>query len=88
MFQMLGVFAEFERAMIRAIGTVSNVASRLRDEAKPGQILIRRPLAAYNVVAAVRAIANCGWSRYAGPYRLSRGTAPHEREYPRRKDSF
>jgi class 3 adenylate cyclase len=60
-----------------AIGTVSNVASRLCDEAKPGQILIsprvltkvenavrvepvgefelkgiRRPLAAYNVVAA------------------------------------
>jgi class 3 adenylate cyclase len=58
-------------------GTVSNVASRLCDEAKPGQILIsprvlmkvenavkvepvgefelkgiRRPLAAYNVVAA------------------------------------
>ena len=60
-----------------AIGTVANVASRLCDEAKPGQILIsprvlmaveeavtvepvgefalkgiRRPLAAYNVVAA------------------------------------
>jgi class 3 adenylate cyclase len=60
-----------------AIGTVSNVASRLCDEAKPGQILIsprvlmkvenavnvepvgefelkgiRRPLAAYNVLAA------------------------------------
>jgi adenylate cyclase len=60
-----------------AIGTVSNVASRLCDEAKPGQILIsprvlmkvesvvkvepvgefelkgiRRPLAAYNVVAS------------------------------------
>jgi adenylate cyclase len=60
-----------------AIGTVCNVASRLCDEAKPGQILIssgvltkvenavkvepvgefelkgiRRPLAAYNVVAA------------------------------------
>jgi class 3 adenylate cyclase len=59
-----------------AIGTVSNVASRLCDEAKPGQILIsprvltkvenavvvepvgefelkgiRRPLAAYNVIA-------------------------------------
>ena len=61
-----------------AIGTVSNVASRLCDEAKPGQNLIsprvltkvehavkvepvgefelkgiRRPLAAYNVLAAV-----------------------------------
>ena len=61
-----------------AIGTVSNVASRLCDEAKPGQILIsprvlmkvenavkvepvgefelkgiRRPLAAYNVLAAL-----------------------------------
>jgi class 3 adenylate cyclase len=60
-----------------AIGTVSNVASRLCDEAKPGQILIsprvlmavkdavtvepigefelkgiRRPIAAYNVLAA------------------------------------
>jgi class 3 adenylate cyclase len=60
-----------------AIGTVSNVASRLCDEAKPGQILIsprvltkvehavrfepvgefelkgiRRPLVAYNVMAA------------------------------------
>jgi hypothetical protein len=45
-------------------------------------------LAASSVWRAVRAIANCGWSRYAGPYRLSRGTAPHEREYPRRKDSF
>jgi adenylate cyclase len=63
-----------------AIGTVSNVASRLCDEAKPGQILIsprvlmavkdavtieavgefelkgiRRPIAAYNVVAALPA---------------------------------
>jgi adenylate cyclase len=62
-----------------AIGTVSNVASRLCDEAKPGQILIsprvlmavedavtvepvgefelkgiRRPIAAYNVLAALR----------------------------------
>jgi adenylate cyclase len=62
-----------------AIGTVSNVASRLCDEAKPGQILIsarvltkveqvvkaeaigefmlkgiRRPLAAYNVLAATQ----------------------------------
>ena len=61
-----------------AIGTVSNVASRLCDEAKPGQILIsprvlmkvesavkvepvgefalkgiRRPPAAYNVLAAI-----------------------------------
>ena len=61
---------------LAAIGIVSNVASRLCDEAKPGQILIRprvltkvesavtvepvgefelkgirRPLAAYNVVA-------------------------------------
>ena len=62
-----------------AIGTVSNVASRLCDEARPGQILIsprvlmavedavtvepvgefelkgiRRPIAAYNVLAALR----------------------------------
>jgi hypothetical protein len=65
------------RIAVSTIGTVSNVASRLCDEAKPGQILIsprvltkvenavkvepvgefalkgiRRPLAAYNVVAA------------------------------------
>ena len=32
------------------------------------------------------AIASCGGGRYTGPYRLRRGTAPHEREYPRRKD--
>src|SRR5262249_31884895 len=71
--------AEDVMALLRdyaAIGTVSNVASRLCDEAKPGQILIsprvlmnvenavkvqpvgefelkglRRPLAAYNVLA-------------------------------------
>ena len=66
------------RLFTAAIETVTNVASRLCDEAKPGQILIsprvlmavedavtvepvgefalkgyRRPLAAYNVVAAV-----------------------------------
>jgi class 3 adenylate cyclase len=71
----LGFEGRFDYA---AIGTVSNVAFRLCDEAKPGQILIsarvltkvedavqvelvgefelkgiRRPLAAYNVVAAV-----------------------------------
>jgi class 3 adenylate cyclase len=70
---IIGFEGRFDYA---AIGTVSNVASRLCDEAKPGQILIgprvltkvenavkvepvgefelkgiRRPLAAYNVVA-------------------------------------
>jgi adenylate cyclase len=70
----IGFEGRFDHA---AIGTVSNVASRLCDEAKPGQILIsprvltkvenavkvepvgefelkgiRRPLAAYNVIAA------------------------------------
>jgi len=74
---LLELFAAQEgRFDYAAIGTVSNVASRLCDEAKPGQILIsprvltkvenavevepvgefelkgiRRPLAAYNVVA-------------------------------------
>ena len=72
----LGTFGFEGRFDYAAIGTVSNVASRLCDEAKPGQILIsarvltkvedavkvepvgefelkgiRRPLAAYNVVA-------------------------------------
>ena len=71
----IGFEGKFDYA---AIGTVSNVASRLCDEAKPGQILIsprvlmavedavtvepvgefalkgiRRPIAAYNVVAAL-----------------------------------
>ena len=76
-FATLGTIGFEGRFDYAAIGTVSNVASRLCDEAKPGQILIsprvltkvenavtvepvgefelkgiRRPLAAYNVVAA------------------------------------
>ena len=77
-FATLGTIGFEGRFDYAAIGTISNVASRLCDEAKPGQILIsprvltkvenavkiepvgefalkgiRRPLAAYNVVAAV-----------------------------------
>jgi class 3 adenylate cyclase len=77
-FATLGTIGFEGRFDYAAIGTVSNVASRLCDEARPGQILIsprvltkvenavqvepvgefelkgiRRPLAAYNVVAAV-----------------------------------
>ena len=77
-FAMLGSIGFEGRFDYAAIGTVSNVASRLCDEAKPGQILIsprvlmkvenavkvepvgefelkgiRRPLAAYNVIAAI-----------------------------------
>jgi GAF domain-containing protein len=76
-FATLGTIGYEGRFDYAAIGTVSNVASRLCDEAKPGQILIsprvltkvenavkvepvgefelkgiRRPLAAYNVMAA------------------------------------
>jgi class 3 adenylate cyclase len=76
-YATLGTIGFEGRFDYAAIGTVSNVASRLCDEAKPGQILIsprvlvavedtvkvepvgefelkgiRRPLAAYNVVAA------------------------------------
>ena len=76
-FATLGTIGFEGRFDYAAIGTVSNVASRLCDEAKPGQILIssrvlmkvenavkvepvgefalkgiRRPMAAYNVVAA------------------------------------
>ena len=76
-FATLGTIGYEGRFDYAAIGTVSNVASRLCDAAKPGQILIsprvltkvenvvkvepvgefelkgiRRPLAAYNVVAA------------------------------------
>src|SRR4029078_2622829 len=79
-FATLGTIGFEGRFDYAAIGTVSNVASRLCDEAKPGQILIstrvltkvesavqvepvgefelkgiRRPLTAYNVVAAVSA---------------------------------
>ena len=79
-FATLGTIGFEGRFDYAAIGTVSNVASRLCDEAKPGQILIsprvlmkveeavkvepageftlkgiRRPLAAYNVLAADRA---------------------------------
>ena len=79
-FATLGTIGFEGRFDYAAIGTVSNVASRLCDEAKPGQILIsprvlmkvenavkvepvgefelkgiRRPLAAYNVVAAASA---------------------------------
>ena len=81
-FATLGTIGFEGRFDYAAIGTVSNVASRLCDEAKPGQILIsprvlmkvenavkvepvgefelkgiRRPLAAYNVVAAASAQA-------------------------------
>jgi adenylate cyclase len=77
-FATLGTIGFEGRFDYAAIGTVSNVASRLCDEAKPGQILIsprvltkvenavrvepvgefvlkgiRRPLAGYNVLAAV-----------------------------------
>ena len=77
-FATLGTIGFEGRFDYAAIGTVSNVASRLCDEAKTGQILIsprvltkvenavkvepvgefelkgiRRPLAAYNVIAAV-----------------------------------
>jgi class 3 adenylate cyclase len=77
-FATLGTIGFAGRFDYAAIGTVSNVASRLCDEAKPGQILIsarvltkvenavkvepvgefelkgiRRPLAAYNVLAAI-----------------------------------
>ena len=77
-FATLGTIGFEGRFDYAAIGTVSNVASRLCDEAKPGQILIsprvlmkvenavnvepvgefalkgiRRPLAAYNVLAAL-----------------------------------
>jgi GAF domain-containing protein len=76
-FATLGTIGFEGRFDYAAIGTVSNVASRLCDEAKPGQILIsarvltkvedavkveqvgefelkgiRRPLAAYNIIAA------------------------------------
>jgi class 3 adenylate cyclase/putative methionine-R-sulfoxide reductase with GAF domain len=76
-YATLGTIGFEGRFDYAAIGTVSNVASRLCDEAKPGQILIsprvlmavedavtvepvgefalkgiRRPIAAYNVVAA------------------------------------
>ena len=76
-FATLGTIGFEGRYDYAAIGTVSNVASRLCDEAKPGQILIsprvmlavdktvtvepagefelkgiRRPMAAYNVVAS------------------------------------
>ena len=76
-FATLGTIGFEGRFDYAAIGTVSNVASRLCDEAKPGQILIsprvlmaveqamtvepvgdftlkgiRRPLTAYNVIAA------------------------------------
>jgi adenylate cyclase len=76
-FATLGTIGFEGRFDYAAIGTVADVASRLCDEAKPGQILIsprvltkvenavtvepvgefalkgiRRPLAAYNVVAA------------------------------------
>jgi adenylate cyclase len=79
-FATLGTIGFEGRFDYAAIGTVSNVASRLCDEAEPGQILIsprvlmkvenavtvepvgefelkgiRRPLAAYNVLAASRA---------------------------------
>jgi GAF domain-containing protein len=78
-FATLGTIGFEGRFDYAAIGTVSNVASRLCDEAKPGQILIsprvlmkvenavtvepvgefalkgiRRPLAAYNVLAALQ----------------------------------
>jgi adenylate cyclase len=77
-YATLGTIGFEGRFDYAAIGTVSNVASRLCDEAKPGQILIsprvlmavkdavtiepvgefelkgiRRPLAAYNVLAAM-----------------------------------
>ena len=79
-FATLGTIGFEGRFDYAAMGTVSNVASRLCDEAKPGQIIIsprvlmkvenavtvepvgefalkgiRRPLAAYNVLAAMSA---------------------------------
>ena len=88
-YATLGTIGFEGRFDYAAIGTVSNVASRLCDEAKPGQILIsprvlmevedavtvepvgefelkgiRRPVAAYNVVAALRQVRdNCKYGR-------------------------
>ena len=82
-FATLGTIGFEGRFDYAAIGTVSNFASRLCDEAKPGQILIsprvrqaveeavtaepvgefilkgiRRPMTAYNVLAASRSMSN------------------------------
>jgi class 3 adenylate cyclase len=82
-FATLGTIGFEGRFDYAAIGTVSNVASRLCDEAKPGQILIaprvrqsvekavtvepvgefnlkgiRRPMAAYNVLASSSSESN------------------------------
>jgi class 3 adenylate cyclase len=82
-FATLGTIGFEGRFDYAAIGTVSNIASRLCDEAKPGQILIsprvrqavekavtvepvgefnlkgiRRPMAAYNVLASSSAKPN------------------------------
>ena len=53
--QTIGFEGRFDYA---AIGTVSNVASRLCDEAKPGQILIspRVFMAVKDAVTALRAV--------------------------------
>jgi adenylate cyclase len=84
-YATLGTIGFEGRFDYAAIGTVSNVASRLCDEAKPGQILIsprvlmavndavtveavgefelkgiRRPVAAYNVIAASSQSARAG----------------------------
>jgi adenylate cyclase len=89
-FATLGTIGFEGRFDYAAIGTVSNVASRLCDEAKPGQILIsprvrlavdkavtiepvgeftlkgiRRPMTAYDVLAASPSKPNwCRWHRW------------------------
>jgi Adenylate and Guanylate cyclase catalytic domain len=98
-FATLGTIGFERRFDYAAIGTVSNVASRLCDEAKPGQILIsprvltkvekavtvepigefelkgiRRPLAAYNVVAGPTSASGRGTAKI-----LRRGTAHSRR---------
>jgi class 3 adenylate cyclase len=66
-YATLGTIGFEGRFDYAAIGTVSNVASRLCDEAKPGQILISTRVLIAVKDAAARSSVISGLSRLVGP---------------------
>jgi adenylate cyclase len=83
-FATLGTIGFEGRRDYAAIGTVSNVASRLCDEAKPGQILISpRVLLAVDKAVAVESVGEFALKGIRRPmlaYNVIRAVLPAQRE--------
>jgi adenylate cyclase len=76
-FATLGTIGFEGRRDYAAIGTVSNVASRLCDEAKPGQILISpRVRQAVEKAVTVESVANLSSREFAARWRRTMYSLP------------